>query len=888
MSSVCRESGKHGGSAIYTRRSVKCKERKDLSDFSVIGHFECAAVECWINKTKLIVLSVYRPCGGSLDVFLEKMEMVLASVGVGPEIIVSGDFNIDLLESTNVGDKIDFLSLMSSVELTQTINEPTRVTINSSSCLDNIFTSFHYSEYESQILRTVISDHFGQKISLKFHKVNKSKPIFRRFFTPEHIEAFRSDLGEQDWVSVFAAAECDVNSQWKSFMDVFLLLFHEKFPQKLVHVRKVDSIKMFETQEIRECKNRLDNLLLLRTHHKIYDDLYKIEKKNYESLLVKSKASYYGKKIQSSDNKSKMMWSIVNDVTGKNYNNECGVEGSPSEVSNKFSKFFDSLVQQLAKEITDIPFVNYSPEIMEVFTLTPVSPEEIVQIINSFKNKHCSGYDEVPLSLIKSCSDELKTVISYIVNNSFKFGIFPDQLKYSLIKPIFKKGNKNAVENYRPISLLPSFSRIFEKAMSARLLEFCIRNRIFSESQHGYLGGRSPITAIFQFTHEIIKILEDDKLGLGLFIDQSRAYDCLNHDYLLQKLERMGVRNEVKKWFESYLGGRHQKVVITVEGVLSESEFTKVETGVPQGSVLGPLLFILYVNDLCILVEYLLIIITCFVDDTNVLLQGETFLVLKEKADEIFTIIKNWLCSNKLKINEDKTAALIFSTDKSRRDLDDTLQLGNRIVVIEKSTKFLGLHVDRFLKWYDHIEYLSIKLSKISFGIRTLSKYISEKELMIVYFANAESIMRYGIIFWGSSSAVDVIFRVQKKIVRIMYHMSFRESCRGVFKKNGILTLYALYIFECLVFFFKHREVFEVHTTHHNYRTRSENLHYPIHRLSVTEKHPSYMCIKLFNALPSNLRISCNLNVFKKRLKNSLINIEPYSLSEYFEATKLL
>lgn len=194
----------------------------------------------------------------------------------------------------------------------------------------------------------------------------------------------------------------------------------------------------------------------------------------------------------------------------------------------------------------------------------------------------------------------------------------------------------------------------------------------------------------------------------------------------------------------------------------------------------------------------------------------------------------------------------------------------------------MGIYIDRVLKWTAHIEYLSTKLSKVGYGIRALRDYLSEPCMKVVYFANFESLLRYGIIFWGTSARVNDIFIVQKRIVRVMFRLKFLETCRGIFRGNRILTVYGIYLFECLIFFFKNKDEMIQHTTAHNYQTRTLDLHYPKHRLSLSERHPSYNCIRIYNHLPNSFRVINNFRLFKKKVKEMLISLEPYSLSEYF------
>ncbi|KAK9876042.1 hypothetical protein WA026_011153 [Henosepilachna vigintioctopunctata] len=268
-----------------------------------------------------------------------------------------------------------------------------------------------------------------------------------------------------------------------------------------------------------------------------------------------------------------------------------------STIFDKYNKFLLKLIPEKLDALEKLPFscnISYNEK---TFSLLPTTSEEIKKILDRVKNKISSGDDGILSFIVKLCSDDIKDILFYIVNNSFKYGIFPDQLKLALIKPIHKKGDSRQMENYLPISLLPSLSKVFEMAILDRLLKFINDCKLLSDTQHGFLKGKSTQTAIYKFTETLIHLIEEGKWAMGLFLDLTKAYDCLFREYILNKLEIMGVRNRALCWFESYLSGRQQRVALSKQGVEVKSTIETSEIGVPQGSVLGPILFILFLND---------------------------------------------------------------------------------------------------------------------------------------------------------------------------------------------------------------------------------------------------------------------------------------------------
>lgn len=299
-------------------------------------------------------------------------------------------------------------------------------------------------------------------------------------------------------------------------------------------------------------------------------------------------------------------------------------------------------------------------------------------------------------------------------------------------------------------------------------------------------------------------------------------------------------------WFNSYLTGRQQKVVISNDNRRYVSRALPLKMGVPQGSIAGPLLFILYINDLPHIVNNKSSFVTNYADDSNLLITGPTYQEISRHTRSLLSSANEWFARNRLILNENKTSVVLFKTRQTRFEAPVNLAVNNTVLKIGASTKFLGIHIDEFLNWNCHIKFLCTKLNSVCYCIRILSRYTNLNTLKIVYFANFESLIRYGIIFWGSSSQLETVFLIQKKVLRIVLKLKFRETCRGHFKSQKLLTVVALYILECLVFMFKHSELFETCFYQHTYETRREQYKYPVHRLSLTEKGAHYCCIKFF------------------------------------------
>lgn len=881
----CRNEKEHGGAAVYVHQSIKFKNKEKLSKFSVKGELECAASVIRINKQEIIVLAVYRPCNGNKEIFLKLLEKLITSIqNENKLIILGGDFNIELTRDNKY--KTELLSLLDSFGIYKHIKDDTRVTNNTNSCIDNIFSNIESRtecSVSSYVISNHVSDHKAQKICFNLKTNKKTINNNVRIYKEEAIQEFFNDLREQTWSLVYSLENSKVDEQWNCFLNAFLGLFNIHFPKRPMK-NKFKTNKFYNNPELVTCKQSLDLLLMLSNSNPNFKNMYKNQKKKYDEILIQTRKENYNKKIISSDNKNKAMWTVCNEIKGNSKkNSDCMIPGSPDTIANDYNKYLINLIPNLFKTNTvaaDFNCNNISNN--ATFYLRPLTPDDIINLSKKLKNKFSSGMDEIPVTIVKRSTPLIKSVICYIINNSFKHGIFPTQLKLSLIKPLFKKGDPENLESYRPISLLNSFSKLFELAMSTQILKYFHECNLFSSSQHGYIKGKSTQTAIYQFTLHILKFLEENKFSAGIFIDLSKAFDCLNREYLLKKLERYGIVRNALSWLASYLSDRWQCVSVGKDGISGRSGVLESRVGVPQGSILGPILFLIMINDLsCVAGGGDQSAITNFADDTTLLVAGDSHQDLIEKGENLYLCTKEWFLSNNLIINENKTNTMVFRTNTSKEK--PLINIDNKTFHTVENTKFLGITINEFLKWTSHIDYLLKKLNNICFALRTIYTYVNDKAKKIIYYANFESLIRYGIIFWGVSSSTQSIFIAQKRAIRLIYNMKPRDSCRGKFKDSGLLTLFGLYLHECLLYLHRNKEQFLSHNTNSTYKTRTLDIVYPIHRLTLTETHPSYMCIKIFNKLPTNLKKIQNYKEFKGKTKRLLTDLEPYNLQDYFD-----
>ena len=409
-----------------------------------------------------------------------------------------------------------------------------------------------------------------------------------------------------------------------------------------------------------------------------------------------------------------------------------------TEIANGFNNYFVTVGKSLTKNTNnDVNPLDYIQSNSKSIVIPDITVGDIINVISSLNNSS-AGYDDMPASIMKKCIDEYITPLTYLINYSIRQGVFPDELKIAKIIPIFKSGNEQCVNNYRPISVLSFFSKIYEKVMANFWTNFLDANDLLYNSQFGFRHNHSTSHAIITLTEKISRALDTGKIVCGIFIDFRKAFDVIPHKTLLKKLYAYGIRGEIYNWFKSYLSDRSQ----FVQYQNSKSGTKPITHGVPQGSILGPLLFILYINDFSNASELLFSIL--FADDTSVFIEGYEYDKMIEILNKEMKKIDTWLECNGLVINTDKTHYMVFHRAKFKSTNKD-IYIRDINIKRVTSVKFLGLIIDDQLKWLEHIQYIKNKVSK-SIGILCkVRNYLDKTTLHNLYFTFVYPYLIYGI-----------------------------------------------------------------------------------------------------------------------------------------------
>jgi hypothetical protein len=690
---------------------------------------------------------------------------------------------------------------------------------------------------------------------------------------------------------------------FNKFHDILLRNYEASFPKICLHGNSKE--KTWITKGIQtSCAKKRELFCRCRENSNNYQikKHYKTYCKILKQVINEAKKQSFHQQIATSTNKIKTAWKIVKENSG----NICP-DGSitkmkyrgmllddPTEIANALNKHYINITENINIKNTDgskaaTLLKNHRLENIAQMKIIPVTEAEIIGIIKSLKSKNTAEYDEISTKIYKYCAHIISKPLTYICNMSLTTGAFPDRCKYAIVRPIYKKGETTEMDNYRPISLLMTCSKILERVMLNRLVQHLEANKILSAAQFGFRKDFHIDDAVFFLLNNIITQLDQQKQVGGIFCDLTKAFDCVDHGILLKKLHYYGIGGVCNTWFESYLVNRKQKVCLSPNSCDHDtsSNWERIVSGVPQGSILGPVLFILYVNDLPYKLGHEDKLVM-YADDTSVLITAKNEAELKDKVKPLLASMMEWFSANGLALNMEKTGIMKFTP---RNSLNTAFQIVHQDKLLSEinHTKFLGLELDKNINWKNHVQKILPKLSSACYLIRRMSPFCNLTTLKMIYFAYFHSIMEFGIIFWGISVESKKILLQQKRIIRAMTGTNSRTTCRNLFRKLGILTLPSQFIYSAMKFLSSNLDQFTFNSSMYNISTRhSLKLHKPTVKLKMYQRSTYNSCINIYNKLPDELAyLITKKKPFLLELKKHLITKPYYSLEEFLNKEQI-
>ena len=888
----------YGGVAIVTKSELKLKLKTELLLEKECDCRQCQFESVWVEiqyKCHTILIGcTYRHPNGKIDHFIEQYSKVLEKLPNDSTCIIGGDINIDLL-NINHKEVLSYITELSSYNFFPRIMFPTRITDYSSTLIDHIFLKLSKKDSDAKIMSgnifAEITDHLPVFIGISFKVERLLKRPLIRIINEQSLHKFKEKCNSIQWTSLGDMQHID--DKFDFLQDNLVQAFNESFPL-VQKSRKRAKDKKWITHGLKisiRHKNRLykKKILSPTPHNKNKFNEYN---KLLQDSIKSAEENYYKALFNDTKDSSIKMWralgSIINPNKKTKQNHiakiitETGTFVSSEEISNQMNNYFCTIGSKLASSIPNgNSFEIYlKNRVNQTMFLSPISESDISREINKLNNCKCPGPDNISPKILKACEPELRKPLTDIFNYSIETVTYPSKLKIAKVIALHKKKSIFYPENYRPISLLSCLDKIFEKLIHKRLMEFINKYKIIIWEQFGFLKKHSTMLALIDVIDNVRGYIDQGEYALGIFLDLKKAFDTVGHSILLSKLEHYGIRGHVNEFLKSYLTNRQQYTMINGSASVTQS----ISIGVPQGSVLGPLFFLLYINDIINCLSHSKP--TLFADDTSLLLHDKNLKTVIELAENDLRNTYDWLVANQLSLSWEKTNFIIFHSPKKKIDNITDLKVYENSIKRVKSVKYLGMCIDEELKWDEHVNNLCSTLSRnfsMFYSIRSLLTDDLKRQL---YFSMVYSRILYGIVLYGvcRNTLLNKVQVIQNKLLKVLYKLPTRTDTDLLHSNLNFLKVkdickfqIQIFVYEsinktCIPQFQNYYSFLQDHNEHRMVTRHRDQLYRAPFSNQYGELRLKRYGAVLWNSLSNSIRNSQSLKTFKKAIRSNIMD----------------
>jgi hypothetical protein len=877
-----RTGDSHGGVILYIKDSIPCLRRPDLE----LNNLESIWVELKLPGRKNILLSVFYRPPNSDNIYNTLLE---SSIGLAvdtdiSDIIIVGDFNMN---TSIPSSQRKIASLCQQNNLTQLITEPTNFTEHSASTIDLLFVSKPDSVITSGVGEPFLDQNIRYHCPI-FGIFRYSKPkskIFPRIvwnYNRADFDLLRQKLVDIDWNSI---KDDNIDLYAKTFSDVLNNISCQCIPNRKVSINTQDPpwLNGLIKKKIRQRKRLYRKAK--RTNVPAHWTKFKKFRNETVNLIRNTKLQYYqslGLKLQTLPLSSKDWWKILKSFINPNSNKSIPPlfdESSNTLITdtklkaNLLNNFFSSqtVIDDTNHMLPALPNLQGQPCIDNI----TITPSDVRDILKSLPLGKASGPDGINGRILRECASELSQPLCDLFNYSLMTCCVPSSWKHANVCAVFKKGDPSFPNNYRPISLLNIIEKVFERIIFKSIFNFYRETGFFTPFQSGFLPGDSTVNQLTFLYNSFCKALDNGLEVRVVFFDISKAFDKVWHRGLIFKLEKSGIRGNILKWFTNYLSDRSQKVVIPG----TNSDDSLIFAGVPQGSILGPLLFLVYINDI---VTEIGSVINLFADDTSLYMivnnPNDTALQLQEDIDRISQWANTWL----VKFNPAKSESLTISR-KINKPHHPTLFMLQAPIQTVQEHKHLGMFFSSDGSWHSHITYIKEKAWTRIHIMRRLKYTLNRKSLEIIYISFIRPVLEYSDVVWDNCCQYekDELDKIQLEAARIVTGCTKLVSTNELLQEIGWEKLSERRRKHKLILFFKMIHNLTPaylsslvpasigHNTSYNLRNAND-LQTPFSRTVLYAKSFLPSVINDWNSLPEEARHIHSLNNFKKFLNTNL------------------